>query len=114
MAIAHRLSTLRNADRILVFDRGQLVEQGSHAELLSIDGTYARLVRIQTQVSKDQHVDRLLNTFSAQSSPEQPTASEIVMRTVRYTERSSEFYKATIELAKSIGASVFSWALRPA
>jgi energy-coupling factor transporter ATP-binding protein EcfA2 len=64
VAIAHRLSTLRNADRILVFDRGQLVEQGSHAELLAMDGTYARLVRIQTQVSKDQNVDRLLHAFN--------------------------------------------------
>ncbi len=63
VAIAHRLSTLRNADRILVFDRGQLVEQGSHSQLLALDGTYARLVRIQTQVSKDQNVDRLLHAF---------------------------------------------------
>ncbi len=63
VAIAHRLSTLRNADRILVFDRGQLVEHGSHAELLAMDGTYARLVRIQTQVSKDQNVDRLVHVF---------------------------------------------------
>jgi len=47
IAIAHRLSTLRNADRIIVFDRGQLVEQGSHAELLARDGTYAKLVRIR-------------------------------------------------------------------
>ncbi|MCY2982775.1 MAG: DUF1854 domain-containing protein [Planctomycetota bacterium] len=60
IAIAHRLSTLRNADRILVFDRGRLIEHGTHAELLSADGTYARLVRIQTQVSKDPNVDKLL------------------------------------------------------
>lgn len=61
IAIAHRLSTLRNADRILVFDRGRLVEQGSHAELLALDdGVYARLVRIQTQVTKDPNVDKLL------------------------------------------------------
>lgn len=59
IAIAHRLSTLRNADRILVFDRGRLIEQGSHAELLASDGTYARLVRIQTQISKDSSVDKL-------------------------------------------------------
>jgi ATP-binding cassette, subfamily B, bacterial len=60
IASAHRLSTLRNADRILVFDQGQLIEQGTHAELLTKDGTYARLVRIQTSVSKDPNVDRLL------------------------------------------------------
>jgi ATP-binding cassette subfamily B protein len=62
LAIAHRLSTLRNADRILVFDQGRLIEQGSHAELLALDGTYARLVRIQTSVSKNPDVDKLIHT----------------------------------------------------
>jgi len=62
IAIAHRLSTLRNADRILAFDRGRLVEQGTHAELLAADGIYARLVKIQTQVSKQPTVDTLLTT----------------------------------------------------
>src|ERR1044072_5898779 len=51
IAIAHRLSTLRDARRILVFDRGQLVEQGSHEELLANDGQYAKLVRLQNQIS---------------------------------------------------------------
>ena len=60
IAIAHRLSTLRNADRILAFDRGRLVEQGTHADLLTADGIYARLVRIQTQVSKQPTIDTLL------------------------------------------------------
>lgn len=43
LVIAHRLSTVRNADRIIVMERGQVVEDGSHAELLERDGYYARL-----------------------------------------------------------------------
>ncbi len=80
VAIAHRLSTLRNADRILVFDRGQLVEQGSHAQLLELDGTYARLVRIQTQVSKDPNVDRLLFAMK----PAEPAAEQFVAPESRF------------------------------
>lgn len=41
--IAHRLSTVRNADKILVFDEGQIVERGSHEELTNKDGLYAEL-----------------------------------------------------------------------
>ena len=46
--IAHRLSTLRHADRILVLDRGQLVEQGSHAELMARPGVYHHLFSQQS------------------------------------------------------------------
>ncbi|HRW05833.1 MAG TPA: ABC transporter ATP-binding protein [Caldilineaceae bacterium] len=43
LVIAHRLSTVRNADRIIVMERGKVVEDGSHAELLELNGYYARL-----------------------------------------------------------------------
>jgi ATP-binding cassette subfamily B protein len=46
-AIAHRLSTVRDADQILVMDDGELVEQGSHDDLLAADGLYANLWSVQ-------------------------------------------------------------------
>lgn len=45
--IAHRLATIQHADRILVLERGQLVEQGTHADLLARNGAYARLHALQ-------------------------------------------------------------------
>ena len=48
MVIAHRLSTVRNADTIFVLENGELREQGQHEELVSADGIYANLWRVQT------------------------------------------------------------------
>ncbi len=47
VAIAHRLSTVRNAERILVVDGGEIVERGTHEELVAEDGLYADLWRVQ-------------------------------------------------------------------
>lgn len=48
IVIAHRLSTIQNADNIIVMHRGEIVEQGKHRELLSKDGTYKKLVNMQS------------------------------------------------------------------
>ncbi|MFW6278519.1 MAG: lipid ABC transporter permease/ATP-binding protein, partial [Halorhodospira sp.] len=45
--IAHRLSTVESADRILFLDQGEIVEQGTHRELLARNGRYAGLYRMQ-------------------------------------------------------------------
>jgi ATP-binding cassette subfamily B protein len=49
IAIAHRLSTILAADVIFVIDRGQLIEQGTHAELLARGGAYAKVYEQQFQ-----------------------------------------------------------------
>lgn len=53
IAIAHRLSTLRNADKLIVIDKGEVIEEGSHEELMKLDGSYADLVRKQANFARE-------------------------------------------------------------
>jgi ATP-binding cassette subfamily B protein len=50
LVIAHRLATVQRADRIVVLDKGRLVEQGTHEQLVSQGGLYARLAALQFNV----------------------------------------------------------------
>jgi len=47
--ISHRFSTVRMADQIAVLDRGRIVEQGSHEELMKLNGNYAHLFTLQAR-----------------------------------------------------------------
>ena len=47
LIIAHRLATIRKADRIIVMDKGQIVAQGKHSELLESSPLYAKLAKLQ-------------------------------------------------------------------
>ena len=47
LTIAHRLSTLRSADKIIVIKEGAVAEDGTHQELIALDGVYAELHRLQ-------------------------------------------------------------------
>ena len=51
IVIAHRLSTIQNANQIIVMEQGEKVEQGTHKELLEVEGYYKRLFDYQFQTS---------------------------------------------------------------
>lgn len=55
LVIAHRLGTIRNADNIIVLDKGRVLEQGSHDELLELDGKYAELWNMQLHSSSQRN-----------------------------------------------------------
>lgn len=48
VVIAHRLSTIQKADKIVVMQKGKIVEQGTHDELIALNGTYNNLVNLQS------------------------------------------------------------------
>jgi ATP-binding cassette subfamily B protein len=52
LSIAHRISTLRNADKLIVIEDGRIVENGTHNELMKAKGTYYKLVQIQNEALK--------------------------------------------------------------
>lgn len=55
IVIAHRLSTVERADRILVIESGRIIEEGSHAALMAAQGVYARLARLQQSEHQESH-----------------------------------------------------------
>ena len=52
LVIAHRLATTRDADRILVLEQGQLIDQGTHGELVRKGGRYAELAKLQFRLEE--------------------------------------------------------------
>ena len=80
MSIAHRLSTAEAADLVLVFDAGEIVEQGTHAELVAAGGVYAGLYE---QLAR-QHPHRLTGSACV-SNPLLTTAkaASVIVRSVR-------------------------------
>jgi ATP-binding cassette subfamily C protein CydCD len=59
LVIAHRLSTVRDAAKIVVLDAGRVVEQGTHAELLAHDGLYSHLVASQLEAGREDRPERV-------------------------------------------------------
>lgn len=90
--VAHRLSTVRNADMIAVIHRGKMVEKGSHSELVKDpDGAYSQLIRLQ-EVNKE-----------SEQAPDDQNRSEITEYNRQSSQRMS--YKKSISRGSSIGNS---------
>ena len=64
LLVSHRVSTARHADQILVLDRGQIIEQGSHTELLAQGGYYAELERVQREGGEEEDLQNLRQRWS--------------------------------------------------
>ncbi|TPW34284.1 ABC transporter ATP-binding protein [Oecophyllibacter saccharovorans] len=76
IVVAHRLSTVRDLDRILVFEHGRIVEDGNHAELMKRDGIYRRLVALQTLEKADRPERVAVDAPQAGSQEAQSDAPE--------------------------------------
>ncbi|MFK4837989.1 ABC transporter ATP-binding protein [Microbacterium sp. ZW T2_14] len=85
--IAHRLSTIRDADLILVMENGAIVEQGSHDELLKVNGAYSRLYNAQFEGAAED--EDLVSVATVPLAPP-PTTAQIVVETLAESEDAVE------------------------
>lgn len=91
VCVAHRLSTIRNADAIIVMSHGQIIEQGSHDELYASDGMYRGLVDAQ-QISAE-------GTGDGYNTPEEVLEAEENIRRIQSHEMPALLRKRTTGLS---------------
>lgn len=83
ITIAHKLATIRNADNIVVMERGQILEQGTHGGLLESNGAYARLVKAQDLSATTQDAESASSDCSEETVSEKP--AELMKLATQYS-----------------------------
>ncbi|XP_060520770.1 ATP-dependent translocase ABCB1-like isoform X2 [Cylas formicarius] len=68
IVVAHRLSTIRNADRIIVFDQGRVVEEGSHQQMMEAKGAYSKMINSQGYTELNREDDKINEVQTRKSS----------------------------------------------
>ena len=104
--IAHRLSTVKMADKIIVFSKGSIVEEGTHSSLLAANGAYARLVNIQSLGSEGNDDDSKKRTASKDDDVDTEEEAEPAdlekMATRRSSFQADEFPIAEKDVARKL------------
>ncbi|XP_025923473.1 multidrug resistance protein 1-like [Apteryx rowi] len=93
VVVAHRLSTVRNADRIAVFAGGIVSEQGNHVELMEKKGIYYKLVNMQTIGTDVQSSEKDESVLSVKKSVSEPELGESLMKGLRRRSTQRSFRK---------------------
>ena len=99
LVIAHRLSTVRRADQIVVLERGRLVERGRHAELLALGGVYRRLHDLAAFEEEKTHVKSMTGFGRAQAALPDGTQISITVRGVNH-----RFLDLSLKMRDDLGA----------
>lgn len=97
LVVAHRLSTVENATRIVVIDEGKVIEEGSHAELLAANGLYAQLVQRQLHHSSDASESDAASMVSAGGSTGHKSKSSVRRRGHRRHRQSTSYGSSSSE-----------------
>uniref|UniRef100_K7FJS5 ATP binding cassette subfamily B member 1 n=1 Tax=Pelodiscus sinensis TaxID=13735 RepID=K7FJS5_PELSI len=95
IVIAHRLSTVRNADLIAAFEDGVITEQGTHHELIKINGIYSKLVNMQTIGTEVQSEEAEHTTKVA---PKEPVENGLRRRSTRKSTKKSEIQDDSLDV----------------